>query len=125
MTSPYFSAMTRRLIFIVGVSSPPSIVKSFVGLVSVQDVDRLPDQRKGLRVLHELVVIVKRQTRGARPALELLEVRDDEGREELLAVADEHGGRDVPHGLQRGFDRRRRDVLAVRIDQNLLLAVRE
>ena len=57
--------------------------------------------------------------------LEPREVRDDEGRDEPLAVADDDGRRDAGNGLEEVLDGLGSDVLPARGDDEVLLAVRD
>ncbi len=81
------------------------------------------DQLADLGVGDQLLVVRRGDPLLLRPGLERLEVRHQQRREELPAVADHHRLADEAAPLQRVLDRRRRHVLAVGVDDQLLLAV--
>src|SRR5579862_1628670 len=58
-----------------------------------------------------------------RPGLEVIELRHQQRRQELAAIADDHRLGDERAALELVLERRRRDVLAVGVDDQLLLAV--
>jgi hypothetical protein len=85
------------------------------------DWDALPGHL--LEALEELAPVGPEEILDLRPLLELLEVRHDEHHRILPAVADHDRLADVLVGLRQVLDRLRRDVLAARGDDDVLLAV--
>ena len=134
MIGPYFWLITRRLTFCVGVSSPVSRVNSLgsssqatifskPARLALTASTSWPISSLHLRIGDQLLVAPPWRSLLLRPRLERLEVGHQQRREELPAVADHHRLADVAARLERVLDRRRRHVLAVGVDDQLLLAV--
>src|SRR4051794_30610883 len=83
------------------------------GLINLPDF-LVTDQFVAIGELHA-------QRRGI--AFQFVEVRDEQRREVFAAVADEHRRADVRRAFQKCFQRLRSDVLAVRVDDDVFLAV--
>ena len=135
MTDLYVLSITRRFTFSVGVSSPRSMEKScsssadLLRHLELREALQLrrsppsPSLRARIGIVEELCAVGPQDVLDLRPLLELLPVRHDEHDGEFALVADHHRLADVLVRLERVLDRLRRDVLAARGDDDVLLAI--
>ena len=96
-----------------------------VRLARIPLVDGALEDRDDPRFLDEIVHGHAGEAVVLRPTRELLEVRDEKAGQEFPAVADDDGERNERMTLEMPLDRSRSDVLAVGVDEDFFLPVRD